>query len=224
MASGNVPMGCYDVGYGFEDKVCCYPNNQTDTSCPSFIGLDPKLLFLKIACLSGNCVQDCQDLGQLYTVGCKGNPYAPINMKNTKMYATCLAVPAIAGNAAGGVLHPDRAAMVRQFIPPNDATHENLRRVTSAVTGCLTQACLTARNNTFCYDDYCSPTRLLINSTMPNQKAINDCLTVLCQGGSKAVPFADSDIIGIGVRIPSPHWHWKWGELVSIRDIDLTAL
>nr|XP_036579714.1 uncharacterized protein CTRU02_10190 [Colletotrichum truncatum]KAF6787394.1 hypothetical protein CTRU02_10190 [Colletotrichum truncatum] len=197
MASEVIPIGCDNPGYFMTGQICCYPNNQTQRTCQTYIGPNRRYSLLPSACPSGNCLKDCQDPTLLY--GGITTENGTLNTETIQMYMVCAAVPAIAGYEANGVLLPDQAAMVRQFLPPEDATEQNLRRVTATVTDCLTQTCLNSRNESICYEQYCAPGRLLINGTMPNQTAINQCLNKLCTNGFEVVPFGDSDIIGIGV-------------------------
>lgn len=197
MSTIDIPIGCYNPGLAPQEQLCCYSNNQTQHPCQTFIGPNPGDTILASACPSGNCLKDCQNPMTLY--GGVTTEDSILNTDTIMMYMACVAVPAIAGYEANDILLPDQATTVRQFIPPEDATEDNLRGVTATVTECLTQTCLAARNGSLCYDQYCAPTKLLINGTMPNQTAISQCLYTLCSNGLEVVPFANSDIIGIGV-------------------------
>jgi hypothetical protein len=197
MGSRDIPIGCHTPGHSFDDQVCCFPADQRQPECSPFIGPDPSAILLDEVCPSGNCLQDCRDSFALYNGVSEDD--AINNAGSIRRYMACAAVPAIAGYEANGVLLPDQAELVRRFIPPDEATEENLRAVTATVTDCLAQTCLTGRNESLCYNQYCAPTRLLINATMPNQTAINQCLNTLCENGSQIVPYGNSDIIGIGV-------------------------
>ena len=45
----------------------------------------------------------------------------------------------------------------------------------------------------------CSAVNMLINSTMPDIRGVNQCLHTLCTSNYDALPYADADVVGIGV-------------------------
>lgn len=201
MASPRLPLGCYNPGE-YRSPPCCYPDNLTQAECRAFIGPDQGNTILDLAFPGANYLAECQNVTKIY--GEIINTPDQNNYHSIQRYMACVAVPALASYEANGFLPPSQSALVQQSIPRENATQDTLRNITAAVTECLTHTCQAARNKTFCYSQSCAPTHLLINSTMPNQMAINECLLALCKGGFDALPYADSDIIGIGVSSSMP--------------------
>lgn len=193
--SSNVPIAYMNIGSSSGSPSCCYTNNQSDPICESLFS--PESKFLQNGCPSNRCIDDCSNVGQLYVSSLQqnltGNGDLPISR-----YKARANIPSIASYADQGVLSPDIMKTVRQYIDLN-TTEDELQTVTSVVTDCLSSTCRKSRNSSFCYDDYCSPVKLLSSNTSPNVEQINACLYTLCSNPIDALPWADADVIGIGV-------------------------
>ncbi|KAF2668732.1 hypothetical protein BT63DRAFT_414700 [Microthyrium microscopicum] len=184
------------TGFGLAGNLtCCYPNNQgSNQTCRIFTD-SPNLL--SKGCPSDNCIKDCQDTSLIYisypndNLSLSGN--GPISR-----FATCVNVPKLARLSSQGALPSDINNITKRYIPPNP-TEDSLRTITSSVTDCLSSTCRNSRRSDLCYNDYCSPVRLLTNSSAPNMEAINRCMQQLCGSGYAALPYADPDVLGIGV-------------------------
>ena len=191
----SVPIACMNIGSSIGNLSCCYANDQSAPICETLF--PPKDGFLQNGCLTNDCVDDCSELGTLYTSRLQenltGNGYLPV-----ARYMACANIPSIARYANQSLLSSNITEAVRQYIVPN-TTEASLQDVTSAVTDCLSSTCRSSRNSSFCYDNYCSPVMLLQNNTSPNIEAINTCLYTLCSNPLEALPWADADVIGIGV-------------------------
>ncbi|OCK87740.1 uncharacterized protein K441DRAFT_592582 [Cenococcum geophilum 1.58] len=173
---------------------CCYTNDQSNPICERLF--PPEGSFLKYGCLTGNCVNDC-DPRKLYNSTLQQNGAGNGQMPILK-YMACANIPSIASYANRDVLSPNITKSIQKFIFPH-TTEDSLQNVTSAVTDCLSSTCRRSRDSTFCYTNYCSPVKLLRNNTSPNLEAIHTCLNTLCDKTVKALPWADTDVIGIGV-------------------------
>jgi len=206
----NDAVACIDIGSGATGPSCCYANNQSDLTCLEVFSQQDGLL--QKACQSDNCMVDCQNSTVLYSslvqTNLFGNGQGPVTR-----YAACVNVPAIFRSLSQGVLSPNFTSSARQYIPTN-TTEDSLQNITSTVTDCLSSTCRNSRNSDLCYDNYCSPVKLLANDTTPNITAINGCLNQLCYGGFSSLPYADADVIGIGVcvfdstgTITNAHYH-----------------
>jgi hypothetical protein len=193
-----VPIACLGVGADLNNLTCCYPDNQTSTACNAFFSVTNSSLSRGCQNNTQNCVTDCANEKLLYTSLVQddrtGNGRGPI-----ARYQACVNLPSIVRYFEFGQLSQDIYNNTDKYIAP-DTTDIQLQGVTSAVTDCLSSTCRNSRRSDLCYDDYCSPVKLLANSSSPNVTAVNQCLKTLCSGGYKSLPFADSDIVGIGVR------------------------
>ena len=112
-------------------------------------------------------------------------------------WTACINVPTLAGYLLQDALAPNVTDIVKAHIPET-TTQDDLRHITRAVTECLTSTCSLARTPEIC-SDACSSVNLLTNETMPNYAGLNACMFSLCTNGYNAVPFANSEILGIGV-------------------------
>lgn len=193
-----IPIACVGIGSDHNNLSCCYPANQTSAACHNiFSGANSTL---SRGCQDGsrNCIADCANEKLLYTSLVQddrtGNGRGPITR-----YQACVNLPSIARFSEFGQLSQDLVSEADRYIAPN-TTDNQLQRVTSAVTDCLSSTCRNSRQSNLCYEDYCSPVKLLANSSSPNITAVNQCLNTLCSGGYKSLPFANADIVGIGVR------------------------
>jgi hypothetical protein len=189
----DVPIACSNFGLG-KTMPCCYVNNQSSPICDSLFPQEKS--FLENGCITGDCLNDC-DPKKLYHSTQQqsgiGSGVAPV-----LKYMACANIPSIASYNNQGVLSQKINKSIEQFIFPH--TPEGiLQNVTSAVTDCISSTCRAARNSSFCYTDYCSPVKLLENSSLPNLKAITTCLNMLCNHPIRSLPWADADVIGIGV-------------------------
>jgi len=195
-SSDNNIIACVDIGLSVPHLGCCSADDLSNPTCGKVFSAQEGVL--QKGC-QGNCVQDCQNAAVLYTSHIQdnltGNGVGPV-----QRYAACVNLPSIARAASRGVLTGGFGATVRNFIPAN-TTDDSLRGITSTVTDCLSSTCRNSRQSGGCYDDYCSPVRLLANNTTPNITAIDRCLSKLCSSGYSALPYADADVVGIGVYI-----------------------
>jgi len=195
-SSGNA-VACIDIGSGATGLSCCHVHNQSDPTCQDIFSQQDGLL--QKGCQSDHCVADCQNARILYSslvqTNLNGSGQVPI-----ARYAACVNVPAIFRSLSQGALTPNFSSAAQQYVSTN-ITENSLQNITSTVTDCLSSTCRNSRNSDLCYDNYCSPVKLLANSTTPNITAINGCLNQLCYSGFSALPYADADVVGIGVGV-----------------------
>ncbi|KAF2799252.1 hypothetical protein K505DRAFT_266015 [Melanomma pulvis-pyrius CBS 109.77] len=190
------PIFCNSIGNTTAAALqCCHPNNQTSSICQ--VDFDPNGPTFLGGCSSGDCIAECQDIGLLYSSVAQIDPYFGNGKAPIRRYQTCANVPAMAGYLSHNALEPSISSSVLPFVSPH-TTDDDLRKVTRAITECLTSTCENARNRSIC-SSQCSAVNLLINSTTPNVEGLNDCLGSLCNGHYGSLPFADADVIGIGV-------------------------
>lgn len=192
------PLFCEGLGSTADKLQCCYPDAQDAQTCRNNFN-NPNVATFSQGCWTGNCLRDCQDVVVMYSSitqqdALEGNGLAPI-----RRYLTCANVPNMAGYLDQNVLEPDILSQVEKYIPRN-ATTDGLKNVTLAVTECLTATCRNARHPKSC-EAQCSGVNLLMNSTTPNVRGLNQCLGTLCTGGYDSLPFADADVVGIGVSV-----------------------
>lgn len=191
--SSSDPIACMSIGSSLENPSCCYTNDQSDPICENLTNGS----LLQNGCPSNDCISDCSDVKQIYASRLQqnltGNGYLPI-----ARYMACANVPSIASYADQGVLSPNINKSVQQYLIPN-TSEDDLQTVTSAVTDCLSSTCRNSRNSSFCYDEFCSPVKLLQSNISPNVEEINTCLYTLCSHPVQVLPWADADVIGIGV-------------------------
>jgi len=144
-----------------------------------------------------DCITDCGDEQAIYRSleqdSLIGNGFGPISR-----YLACVNLPSIARYWKYGQLSSNTSNAISRYIDPN-TSESQLQNITEAVTGCVSSTCQNSRRPDLCYADYCSPVKLLSNSSAPNVTAINQCMHILCSNGYKSLPFADADIVGIGV-------------------------
>ncbi|KAH8800409.1 hypothetical protein F5884DRAFT_550256 [Xylogone sp. PMI_703] len=195
MANSSItPIACTNLGSSFTNFSCCYPNDQNNSICDKLF-LPPGNLFQN-GCPSGDCAAGCSDVTQIYTsqlqANLTGNGALPI-----ARYMACANLPSIASYVNHKVLSKNITQSVQPWIDLN-TSDSSLESVTLAVTDCLSSTCERSRNATLCYD-YCSPVKLLRNSTSPNLENINACLDQMCSHPIRSLPWADADVIGIGV-------------------------
>ncbi|KAF2841390.1 hypothetical protein M501DRAFT_1014191 [Patellaria atrata CBS 101060] len=199
-ASGsNSPIACVDLGLRNGTLPCCYeedsPNNPVCET--AFLQTDIHKSLLQLGCPGGDCLAQCRDPRLLYTTlladNFTGHGDAPI-----ARYRACTNLPAISRSISRGTLDRTLAESAEGYIPSN-VPEDILQTITASVTDCLSSTCRNSRDPNFCYNDYCSPTRLLINSSTPNVQEINNCLYRLCHSEHRALPYADQDVVGIGV-------------------------
>lgn len=195
MADLTNALFCDNVGKTFSDLRCCYINNQTSPRCR--IDFNETGTTFSGGCDDGDCISQCQNTTLLFfsqsqVEASTGNGRAPI-----QRFRTCVNVPRMAGFASNRLLSDDIASLVGRHIPSNVLVG-GLRNVTNAVTECLTQTCKASRRRRACSRD-CSAVNMLINSTMPDIRGVNQCLNTLCTSDYNALPFADADVVGIGV-------------------------
>lgn len=186
-------------GLGTADQAsCCFANQQAGPVCQAIFSSQELKLFEK-GCPSQDCTADCANLTQLYSSTLQEDLGGDGSGPRTR-FAACANVPSVARAASDRLLSANISAIAERYISPS-AGAEELRKTTAAVTECLSSTCGNARRRDLCFDDYCSPTRLLINNKSPNITAVNNCLSKLCSMGNfNALPYADADVVGIGVR------------------------
>lgn len=188
-ASGKDPFFCVNAGSieilccGLHDSPDSYPCNILNSSS-----------FANDVCPSLNCVNDCQNLDALYGYSPLFGAIEP--QRTSNLYNLCLNLPVVYDYFKQGILDPAYSQFFENNVPLG-ATRSDLQGITSAVTHCLLGTCDQARDSTAC-SSKCSPVAMLINSTTPSFQGVSDCLETLC-AGSRSLPYANSDIIGIGV-------------------------
>lgn len=194
------PIACVDVGSDANSLNCCYADDQTSSACQDSFHSPNNTLSTGCQNNTLGCISECGDQKLLYTSFVQddgiGNGRGPITR-----FQACVNFPSIARYFALGQLSTNISTVVEKYINTS-ISDDQLQNITSSVTDCLSSTCRNSRAKGFCYDDYCSPVKLLTNSSSPNITAINRCLGTLCSSGYKSLPFADSDIVGIGVSVP----------------------
>ncbi|KAI0023235.1 hypothetical protein F4780DRAFT_777015 [Xylariomycetidae sp. FL0641] len=198
-------IACLDVGSN-STLHCCTPQDLGSAACEAVFAPEPgEQGILDPGCLPANtCNTDeglldtCQNTAAIYTSfqqhgALEKNGTGPISR-----YAACVNVPSISRSLSAGLLPSNYSEAVSQYDLLN-ASDGALKNITLAVTDCLSSTCKVARNHTDCYQDLCAPTNLLVNNTTPNLAAIDRCLSWLCHSGFAALPYADTDIVGVGV-------------------------
>lgn len=183
---------CGDFGANDTFITCC--SNHPIDNCDYIF--DPNDNWFQMGCPSGNCAIDCQNVSLLYSADFGPDlitSYGPFNAP----WQTCANIPNIAGYLQQNALAPNISNLIKAYVPEN-ISQDVLQNITSSVTMCLMSTCNNARNPDIC-TDACEPIKLLTNQTMPNYAGMNDCLFALCTNGYQAVPFANTDIVGIGV-------------------------
>lgn len=197
------PIACLEVGSNFSNLSCCYSNNLTSAACHDiFSGTNNTL---SQGCqYSDDCISDCGNKTLLYTSLVQDNPGSGNGKGPVTRYQACVNLPSIVRHSKFGQLSQNFVTEFEKYTMPN-TTELQLQSVTSTITDCLSSTCRHSRRSGLCYDEFCSPVKLLTNSSSPNVTAINQCLHTLCSGGFKSLPFADADIVGIGVSFASSH-------------------
>ncbi|KAM7184416.1 hypothetical protein V8F20_012239 [Naviculisporaceae sp. PSN 640] len=188
---------------------CCHITDQDSPTCKRLFPATLKQGLLGKVCLGPDSTcplfMNCSDVSSLYSsleqTEQKGDGSWLI-----RRYAACANMPTIATAAYGGNLTTGISNVVTGYIPPFpklklSGFETKLQSITSAVTDCLSSTCRASRDVDFCYEDHCSPARLLRNGTLPNLEGINDCMWTLCNADERALPWPDADVIGIGVFI-----------------------
>lgn len=193
--SSLVPIACMKIGSSPTNLSCCYPDDQTNPICDAIF--TPQNNFLQTGCPGPDCAGGCSDVKQIYASRLEENLTGNGNLPIAR-YMACANLPSISTYASQKVLSSNIADAIGQYIVPNVST-SSLGNVTSAVTDCLSSTCRQSRNSSACYDNYCSPVKLLRNDTSPNLENINACLYQLCSNPVEALPWADADVIGVGV-------------------------
>jgi hypothetical protein len=188
------PLFCNNIGNPAFD--CCYAANQSTEICRNVF--KDQQVFANVC--DDDCLINCADVNYLYgsvleVEGLKGSGIAPI-----RRYSTCANVPNIAGYLDHNILEPSILSQVEKYIPRN-TSQDNLKRITFALTDCLTATCRNARQPSRC-EYTCSGVNLLMNGTTPNVKGLSKCLETLCTGEERSLPFADADVVGVGVSAP----------------------
>lgn len=195
MAAKQNPIFCDNIGDETSDLRCCFPGDQSVPACRDNLkaGADT----FESAFQHHHPVEYCQKPAFIYfsksqNDGLRGNGGLP-----KVRFSTCVNVPNMARYLDQNALEPNISSQVGAYVS-NNASIEDLKHVTAAVTDCLTATCRNARDKSKCKYT-CSGVNLLINSTTPNITGIDECLGTLCQGGYKSLPYADPDVVGIGV-------------------------
>lgn len=191
------PIYCESIGNTTGSLNCCYPDDQTSPVCQSNFAADAKTF--SDGCLYGNCLADCQKTVNIYQSIIQDEPTRGNGRGPIRRFQTCANVPAMAGYLSQHALEQNITASIGRHIP-NTGTEDDKKKVTHAVTECLTQTCRNARSRTACGEP-CSAVNLLVNSTTPNLQGINNCLMSLCTTGYDALPYADADVVGVGVSV-----------------------
>lgn len=190
------PLFCDNIGNVKNPLGCCFVGDQDSRICQRNFNRD--VAPFSGGCPSGDCLKDCSDVTTIYQSLAQNDPAGPGNGQGPiRRYQTCANVPNVASYVSQRVLGDNITTYIGKNVS-TDATPEQLKSVTSAVTSCLTATCGNARNQVDCKDK-CEAVNLLINNTTPNVQGINDCLDALCLHEFHALPFADADIVGIGV-------------------------
>ena len=191
----NTTIACTDVGNSLSNPICCTANNLGSGACNAIFAPDR---ILDHGCKFRNCVDTCSDPRLLYVshvqINGTGNGIDPI-----QRYAACVNVPTISQAMKQGALTGTNAVAAQRYLGRN-ATEDDLRKITSAVTDCLSSTCRVSRGKDGCYNEFCSPVKLLTDPSTPNIRGINNCINKLCSSSYEALPYADADVVGVGVR------------------------
>ncbi|KAJ4295620.1 hypothetical protein N0V90_007633 [Kalmusia sp. IMI 367209] len=175
--------------------------NLVKPKIPAFMerhaGAHSKINFQPPIVFSGDCLKDCSNVTNIYQSIAQVDPYDGNGQGPIRRYLTCANVPNMAGYLSQKVIGDNITSIIANNIS-TEATDDQLKKVTFAVTECLTSTCRNARHKAECRDK-CSPVNLLINNTTPDVQGLNNCLNSLCTGGYDALPYADADVVGIGV-------------------------
>jgi hypothetical protein len=192
------PIACANIGNGPDlgDMICCFPNAQQNCS-----GLLGNSGIFPPGCPSGTCSWDCGNPSDIFGAQIGELDVSINNVPPIQRFLACANVPSVANSDAQGLLPQELWALTRPYIAPN-LSDDTLANITSVVTDCLSSTCRNSRQKNTCYDDYCSPVKLLTTHKQPNLTAMNSCLHKLCTGGANSLSFGDADIIGIGVCGP----------------------
>lgn len=144
-------------------------------------------------CGTGNYVQACQDLNELFD----GTSPAP--------FGVCMLFANVSRTLHNRAIH-NRAIWTQHqasqlasfgFTKQSDGYFDS---IASAVTTCLTDACSENPNAKHCTRS-CSTEGLLINSSTPSFGGVSDCLQQVCP---QDLTLADFDLAGAGVGTPAP--------------------
>jgi len=207
MADQSTIIACDNLGTktSLDNLPCCRLGDMNSPTCRSFFGPSLKEGLLGKLCLGPDptcpLFVNCSDVSSLYSsleqTDQKGDGSWLI-----RRFVACANMPRIAGLAWAGKLSNNISNVVTGYIPnlPKLTAFETrLQLITSSVTDCLSSTCRASRDVDYCYENHCSPTRLLTNGTLPNLEGINDCLHTLCNSDRRALPWPDADVVGIGV-------------------------
>ncbi|CAJ2513542.1 Uu.00g016610.m01.CDS01 [Anthostomella pinea] len=190
MASTPPEVACIDIGS--KDGIQCY--SLDDLSPPACRAAFPP------GGRTGILDEGCRSNNRCTTTG--GRRLQQRRLGPVRRFAACVNAPSISRLLTAELLPSNITDIVGQY-DLLGASEGSLMSVTSDVTDCLSSTCRHARGSHRCYDQHCSPVRLLVNNTVPNLTAVDDCLGWLCNSRYDALPYADSDVIGVGVRRPS---------------------
>jgi hypothetical protein len=192
-------LACLGVGLNFNSLECCSLSNLTSSTCQDAF-YSPRNI-LSLGCREGaqNCLQDCSDTELLYSSLVQENGTGTGSWAISR-YQACVNLPSIARQSQFQQLPSNISDVVAQYIPSN-ISESRIQNISSAVTDCLSSTCRNSRGRNNCYNNYCSPVKLLSNSSSPNVTAVNECLNYLCSNPYQSLPYADPDIVGIGVII-----------------------
>lgn len=189
------PLFCDNIGNTTDQLDCCFPNEPTSQACRNNFNPNAKTFYG--GCYNGDCLKTCSNVTDIYQSLAQDDPYEGNGSGPIRRYLTCANVPAMAGYLSQDVLEQNISSSIGAHVS-REASGDQLKGVTSAVTDCLTSTCRNARNKSRCRDP-CSAVNLLINNTTPSVQGVNSCLYSLCDGGYNSLPYADADIVGIGV-------------------------
>lgn len=191
------PIACLGVGTNLTNSSCCYASDLNSTACHGIFS-GTKNTLSQGCNSSSDCISDCANKTLLYTSLVQDDPGNGNGKGPVTRYQACVNLPSIVRHSQSDQLSQAFVTEFEKYTTPN-TTDLQLQELTSTITDCLSSTCRNSRRPDLCYDDFCSPVRLLTNSSSPNVIAIDQCLNTLCDGGFKSLPFADADIVGIGV-------------------------
>lgn len=186
-------------------NACCHVRDQNSSVCKRLFA--PTTGLLDSACLASpeecNLFTRCRLPETLYTSAEQNNEQGNGSLLLAR-YNACANLPAIASlsNQGSLVSYIDDVVRPHLQLAPRAADADfpdSLQQITSSVTDCLSSTCRHGREDNGCYNNFCSPVKMISNNTLPNVVGINDCLFSLCNAGTGALPWADADIVGIGV-------------------------
>ena len=168
-------IACHRLG-NLGQTECCYASSNNSSIC-NYIASYVFNSTDQGGCPTGNCFKDCNNLTQIYSslqqdLVISGNGAGP-----RRRFQACLNVPYVARAQSAGLLSPDFTQRAQDQIP-RDNREKGLRDATAAVTDCLSSTCRNARGRKECYDNYCAPTKLLINNTTPSADCLGPILLV----------------------------------------------